>query len=306
MAAPPLTETLAPWLALVEPALQRAADAFVGPDDLVAAMRHALRGGGKRMRPCMTLAACAAAGGRPEDALAEGVALELVHTYSLVHDDLPAMDNDLVRRGLPTVHAQFGHAMGILAGDALLTSAFEQLGLGVVDAAHAHRRLRALVALTHASGSDGMVGGQVLDIAMRAPTRDGMRAMHAGKTGALFVAACRMGAIAAGATPTVEDALSRFGAAIGRAFQVGDDIEDLLELGQAGGDHEAEVNWAAAFGVLEAHDVVAAEVDAARHALTQLPGPTAALHALADWTLERARAAAAACSDRGLTGGPAA
>lgn len=297
MSSNPLGQAIAPLLQLVEPALQAAADAFEGPDTLVDAMRHSLQGGGKRIRPCIVLASAIAVGADPARALPEAVALELVHTYSLVHDDLPAMDNDLVRRGLPTVHAKYGHAMGILAGDALLTIAFQILADGILQggAPNPHR-IRSVQALAVAAGANGMVGGQVLDIAMREPTREALRHMHEGKTGALFVAATRMGAIAAGATPEMEDRLVQFGDAIGRAFQVGDDIEDLLDLGNSGGEHEDQVNWAARFGVQEAVDIVIAETERARQAIAQLPGDTSALRVMADWTAQRARDAAAALS----------
>lgn len=297
MSSNSLGQAIAPLLHIVEPALQAAATAFQGPDALVDAMRHSLKGGGKRIRPCMVLASAIAAGAEPSRALPEAIALELVHTYSLVHDDLPAMDNDLLRRGLPTVHAKYGHAMGILAGDALLTVAFQVLTDGILQGgAPAPSRIRSIQALAVAAGANGMVGGQVLDIAMREPTRDELRHMHEGKTGALFVAATRMGAIAAGASADIEDRLVQFGDAIGRAFQVGDDIEDLLELGKSGGEHEDQVNWAARFGVQEAVDIVITETERARQAIAPLPGDTAALRIMADWTAQRARDAAAALS----------
>jgi geranylgeranyl diphosphate synthase type II len=298
MSSHSLGQAVAPLLQLVEPALQQAADDFQGPDSLVDAMRHALKGGGKRIRPCMVLASTIAAGGDASQALPEAVALELVHTYSLVHDDLPAMDNDLIRRGLPTVHARYGHAMGILAGDALLTIAFQILADGILQGgATDPRRVRSIQALAVAAGANGMVGGQVLDIAMREPTREALRHMHEGKTGALFVAATRMGAIAAGASADIEDRLVQFGDAIGRAFQVGDDIEDLLELGKSGGEHEDHVNWAARFGVQEAVAIVIAETERACLAIAPLPGDTAALRIMAEWTAQRARDAASALRD---------
>lgn len=277
--------------ALFTPALDAWSNTLQGPPELVEAMRYAVASGGKRMRPMMVLAACEACGEEPQKALAEAVALELVHTYSLVHDDLPAMDDDELRRGKPTVHIAFGEDMAILAGDALLTSAFDWLSRGVSGPDQSMRRIRAIAALARASGEHGMVGGQVLDIRMSEPTLQKVAHMHRGKTGALFVAAVVMGACAAGAPLAVEERLRAFGDAFGQAFQVGDDIEDFASLGESGGDHEALVNWAALYGVEAAIAEVQAQAERAMVALGGLPGNTAWLRSLAQWTLDRAHAA---------------
>jgi geranylgeranyl pyrophosphate synthase len=277
-----------PLLALINPAFDGWSSTLQGPPDLVAAMRYALDSGGKRMRPAMVLAACEACGEEPQKALAEAVALELVHTYSLVHDDLPAMDDDAVRRGKPTVHIAFGEDIAILAGDGLLTAAFDWLSRGVSGPEHALRRLRAIAALSRAAGESGMVGGQVLDIRMADPTLEKVALMHRGKTGALFIAAVVMGACAAGAPVAIEERLRVFGDAFGRAFQVGDDIEDFASLGQSGGQHEALVNWAALYGVDAAVAEVETQAARALGALNGLPGNTEWLRSLAQWTIDRA------------------
>jgi len=280
---------LAPLISQVEPAMTAWGESLDGPPLLVDGMRYAMGSGGKRIRPCMVLAACEACGGDVSRALPEAVALELVHAYSLVHDDLPALDNDVLRRGKPTVHVQFGEDMAILVGDALLTTAFEVLSAGVMPGDMANRRIRSLAALATAAGSVGMVGGQVLDMRMEDPTADSVRRMHAGKTGALFVAAVRMGACAAGAPPAVEERLRQYGEAFGRAFQVGDDLEDWVTLGQAGGAHEEKVNWAALFGTAAALEVVEESAAAAQRWLVGLNGDTHWLNELAQWTVDRAR-----------------
>jgi geranylgeranyl pyrophosphate synthase len=289
-----LRDLVAPLLQVIEPALQGVVQSTPAPDALRDAMAWALEGGGKRIRPCLTLASCQAAGGDPRQALPQALALELIHTYSLVHDDLPELDNDDVRRGRPAVHARFGHDMGLLAGDGLLTLAFEVLARDAESPAMAARRIRSVQVLARCAGVSGMVGGQVLDIRRVTDTPDAMRAMHAGKTGALFVAAAHMGAIAAGASQSLEDRLRTFGEVIGRAFQVGDDLEDFAAMDARGGDHEALVNWAARWGVDSALAQVEEAVAQAHRALDHLPGDATLLRALADWNLTRARAAAQA------------
>ena len=285
-----LKQRLGALASAIDQRLNTVADTWDGPERLVEAMRYALFTGGKRIRPAMTLAACEAAGGEALAAVDEGIALELVHTYSLVHDDLPAMDDDTVRRGQPTVHVKFDEAIAILAGDALLTEAFTVLAARDVSA---ERRARACRVLADAAGQRGMVGGQIRDIEVPEPTEAALSRMHAEKTGALFVAACRLGAIAAGAAPDVEERLVTCGRAVGEAFQVSDDLLDLLELGDAGGEHEADVNLASIFGPHRALERVRADVATALKALDGMPGPADTLAMLARWIEERSIAAVA-------------
>jgi farnesyl diphosphate synthase len=201
-------------------------DPDTAPQRLHAAMRHATLGGGKRIRPLLVYATGTALGASENDLDAPAAAVELIHAYSLVHDDLPAMDDDALRRGRPTVHVAFDEATAILAGDALQTLAFEVLANAPGPAA---ARVEMLRTLAHASGAAGMVGGQALDLDAvgRKLELDGLRRMHAGKTGALIRAAVRLGALAARADAATLDRLDGFADALGLAFQIRDDILDV-------------------------------------------------------------------------------
>ena len=214
---------------LVEGALTRRFPAR-GPA-LRRAIRHSLLGGGKRLRPILALAAGEVAGASPRTVLPFACALELVHTYSLVHDDLPAMDDDDLRRGRPTSHRMFGEGIAILVGDALLTEAFGLMA-GVPRVPPA-RALAAVGELARAAGEAGMAGGQALDLAAagRDVTLAQIRAIHRGKTGALFTAAVRMGALVAGARPALLRRLTTYGEELGLAFQIADDITDAAQAG---------------------------------------------------------------------------
>ena len=210
----------------------RAKDA---PPRLLEAIEYSVMAGGKRLRPALVLECAAACGAVNDSAVAAAAAVELVHTFSLVHDDLPAMDDDDLRRGRPTNHKVFGEAMAILAGDAMVAMAFEVLATDAQP-----RVAPALVSeLARATGPLGMIGGQVLDMQGEntALSLDALRALHAAKTGALLTASCRMGAIAAAATETQLDAVTLYGRSLGLAFQIVDDILDVTstpaELGKA-------------------------------------------------------------------------
>ena len=235
---------------------------------LVEALRHSLLAGGKRLRPALALAASRALGGRPQDVMPFAAALEMVHTYSLIHDDLPAMDDDDLRRGRPTSHKVFGEAMAILAGDALQTMAFESV-LGGTDDADLARDLARLLAT--ASGPEGMVGGQVEDIGASgdAPDEARLRRIQARKTGALIRAACRGGARAAGAAEEVQAALDAYGAHLGVAFQMIDDVLDVTGTAEALGKtpgkdvDEGRMTWVALRGVAGARAGAEAEIEQA-------------------------------------------
>ena len=211
----------------VEPALDAAVAVPEGPlARLYESMRYSLLGGGKRLRPALCRAACEAVGGEAEAALAPAVALELIHTYSLIHDDLPCMDDDALRRGRPTNHIVYGEAAAVLAGDGLLTRAFRVLGEADLPA-DAIASLTAILA--RAAGADGMVGGQVLDLEAEGSEDVDLarlRYIHEHKTGALIAAACEMGGVAAGASAGEREALRGFGARVGLAFQIVDDVLD--------------------------------------------------------------------------------
>ena len=198
------------------------------PPELRRACLYALMSGGKRLRPAVTMAACKAAGGRPGDAIAAAVALEMIHTYSLIHDDLPCMDNDDMRRGKPTVHRAFSEALAVLAGDALLADAFSVVCHGLK--ARPGVSCAVTFEIASAAGSCGMVGGQTLDTAAGGHKRSRvwLERMFAMKTGALFLASARAGGLCAGAgrSPSAMKLLEGFAGSFGLAFQIADDILD--------------------------------------------------------------------------------
>jgi farnesyl diphosphate synthase len=222
----------APWMAAhlqaVEAALSRWVPAHA-PAGLGDAMRYAVLDGGKRLRPLLVMAACESTGGDAATALCAACAVELIHAYSLVHDDMPCMDNDILRRGKPTVHVKFGQAQALLAGDALQALAFELLTpLDSSVSPQVQARLCALLA--RAAGEAGMAGGQAIDLSSVGIQlgEDQLREMHRLKTGALLQASVAMGAACGTTTAAQAAALNDYGAAIGLAFQVVDDILDVV------------------------------------------------------------------------------
>ncbi len=206
------------------------------------AMGYSVLAGGKRVRPVLTLAVCEALGGRAESALPLGCALELVHTYSLIHDDLPCMDDDDLRRGRPTCHRVYGEAMAVLAGDALQPEAFRLIA--EAPDLRAEQRVGAVAALASACGPDGMVAGQVLDIEQLSGSEEALRRLCRLKTGALLRAAAELGAIAAGAPEAARRQAAAYAEHLGLAFQVRDDMLDVIadqtELGKPVGSDKAE------------------------------------------------------------------
>ncbi len=283
------------WRARVESTLAAALPAIDAPPRrLHAAMRHAALDGGKRMRPLLVYAT-GTAFGRDAAALDHAAAaVELVHAYSLVHDDLPAMDDDALRRGKPTVHVAFGEATAILAGDALQSLAFELLAQAPLPA-------DARVAMLHeravAAGARGMCGGQALDIDATGQQLaiDALRRLHAHKTGALLRAAVRLGAIGAGVDAPTRDALDRYADALGLAFQVRDDLLDVegdsATLGKTAGKDAAQAK--ATFPALLGLDASRARLrelaDAMNAALAPFGDRAAVLAALARQVVERDR-----------------
>lgn len=234
------------WRERADAALARALpDPSLPPQRLHAAMRHAVLLGGKRMRPLLVYASGAALGADADALDAPAVAVELIHAYSLVHDDLPAMDDDALRRGQPTVHVAFDEATAILAGDALQSLAFEMLANAPVSA---EIRVELLRTLATASGAAGMCGGQALDLAATGNgatvSINDLERLHALKTGALIRAAVRMGALCGGASAGELDSLDRYADALGLAFQVRDDILDIegdsATLGKTAGKDVAQ------------------------------------------------------------------
>lgn len=266
------------------------------PDRLAQAMRYSLLDGGKRLRPVLCLAfsdaVSQASNGGGEPANDAACALECIHTYSLVHDDLPAMDDDDLRRGRPTNHKVHGEAMAILAGDALLTDAFTLLASGPSEQQAVRGRLVAELAL--AAGAGGMVGGQVLDIAEDRPAElDYLNRLHRMKTGALIKAACRMGAIAAHADERALAAAEIFGDAVGLAFQIADDVLDVTasaeKMGKPTGADAAagRHTFPAVVGLERARQMAQDHVTRAIAAVESLEGKDGPLAALARYSVER-------------------
>jgi farnesyl diphosphate synthase len=264
------------------------------PAGLGEAMRYGVLDGGKRLRPLLVLAACQEVGGSREAALRAAVSVELIHAYSLIHDDMPCMDNDVLRRGKPTVHVRYGEAQAMLAGDAMQALAFEVLTpeAGVDPALQA--RLCALLA--RSAGHAGIAGGQAIDLASIGMPLDerALRDMHRRKTGALLQASVLMGAACGRCEPRAWDALSDYGAALGLAFQVVDDILDVTQeshtLGKTAGKdlHANKPTYVSVLGLEAARRQAADLRDRAQDALRRsgLAG-TATLSQLADMVVER-------------------
>ncbi len=228
-----LTDYLASRADLVNQALQRmlpVADSF--PPALHASMLYSINAGGKRLRPILTLAAAEAVGGSPELVMPAACALECIHTYSLIHDDLPAMDNDELRRGKPTNHKVYGEAIAILAGDGLLTHAFALLAQQSLGRIPADRIVQAVGELALAAGTQGMVAGQAADVLAERGELSGessqlLHFIHANKTGALLSASVRIGAILSGASIDQLKSLTKYATLLGLAFQITDDLLDV-------------------------------------------------------------------------------
>jgi len=263
------------------------------PETIHRAMRYSLFAGGKRIRPILCLEAARAVADPPDGAVAAACALELIHTYSLIHDDLPALDNDDYRRGKPTNHKVFGEAMAILAGDALLTLAFQVLAELQISA---DRKSRMCAELATAAGTvGGMIGGQVADLEGEGKPPDAvlLETIHRAKTGALLRASLRLGALYNGATETQYEALSCYGERIGLAFQIVDDILDVEEsseaLGKTAGKDAAQhkITFPAVYGLEASRRMAETECARAHQALEPIGPRAAGLHELADLIVHR-------------------
>ncbi|HTM25830.1 MAG TPA: farnesyl diphosphate synthase [Vicinamibacterales bacterium] len=297
------------WLDARRREIDAALDVFLPrspdcPARVDEAMRYSVFAGGKRLRPTLALAAAEAIAlvnrGDAERAralaLPAACALELIHTYSLVHDDLPAMDDDVLRRGRPTSHVVFGEGMAILAGDGLLTEAFALMAREPSDTGAGARKVRAIRMVAEAAGACGMVGGQAIDLEAAGSgagfDADGLRAMHARKTGALIRASAAAGAIMAGATDAQLDAIQRFATELGLAFQIIDDILDVEgashHLGKTAGKDAAagKPTYPALFGIDSSRRMAEECVVRALDALqpVRLDGQ---LPAIARWVISR-------------------
>ena len=265
----------------------------VRPAELHAAMRYAILSGGKRLRPILCLAAAEAANGTAQTALPAALALELLHGYTLIHDDLPCMDDDDLRRGRPTVHVQYGESCAVLAGDALQALAFQWVAETSAGAPHDPKAI--VGELAQAAGSLGVVGGQALDLAAEnsAATADDLHAIHQLKTAALFRAAARIGGISAGAGPDVLNALTEYGQSVGLAFQMADDILNATgtedQIGKpAGSDAErGKTTAVSVLGLADARTRGNRFIERAQAALSVMPGPTEPLAEIARFIVER-------------------
>ena len=294
------------WRALVDATLDRyLPPATTHPPVIHEAMRYAVMGGGKRIRPIVAIAAAEAVRGRAltsdDPLLLHLCALELIHTYSLVHDDLPSLDNDDLRRGRKTTHVVYGEAMGVLAGDALLTEAFSWLARPAAGV-EAARQLRAIAEVATAVDSTGMIGGQVADIvAERSQERsdDGdallgeLRFIHRNKTGKLFTASVVLGGLLGGASEEQLTALRRYGDALGLAFQIVDDLLDIEEssatLGKTAGKDVAQgkLTWPALLGAESARAEVQRLLREAVSVADMIGGPVNYLEPIARFICER-------------------
>ncbi|HKX18491.1 MAG TPA: farnesyl diphosphate synthase [bacterium] len=284
---------------LVESALDRYLPSETAPPaEVHRAMRYSVFAGGKRLRPILVVAGADVAGAPPETVLLSACAVELIHTYSLIHDDLPAMDDSAIRRGRPTCHVVFGEAMAVLAGDALHAHAFELLARNAeVPGCSPARVVRAIRELTLGIGSEGMVGGQVLDLLAvhAAPGEAEVRQIHRLKTGALIRACLAIGGVLAGANDADLVALDRYGEHMGVAFQIVDDILDVVgesgKLGKGTGTDasHAKVTFPAVFGLERSRRLAADATHEAVRALAPLGARGARLEELAIYLLERDR-----------------
>jgi geranylgeranyl diphosphate synthase type II len=294
------------YLALRRRAVDRALERFLPPSStypsaIHEAMRYSVFAGGKRLRPILVIVGAEAVGGEMLSVIPTACAFELIHTYSLIHDDLPAMDDDDYRRGLPTNHRVFGEAIAILAGDALITLAFRLVALNFAEREEGGSvgdpgRLRdVLLEITDAAGSLGMIGGQVVDIQSEGKTVDAGTLMyiHRHKTAALIRAALRSGAILAGADSSALRAISEAGEGLGLAFQIVDDILDvegsLEALGKTAGSDQRKkkVTFPEQFGLEVSKQKARALIEDARRSLAPLGPRAEPIRALAGFILER-------------------
>ncbi len=292
-----LKEFFAEQQSRIEAALDRFTPAeSAHPTTIHRAMRHSLFAGGKRIRPILCIAAAEAVGSDSPAVMNAACSLEMIHTYSLIHDDLPALDNDDFRRGKPTCHKVYGEAMAILAGDALFTLAIQTLTRIDSDPARVVALIREL---SFASGTvDGMIGGQVTDIEgeRQPPTAELLDSIHRAKTGALLRASVRMGGIAAGGTDAQVEALSNYGEHVGLAFQIVDDILDVEEsteaLGKTAGKDAAQgkITFPAVYGLDRSREMAQDECRLSHEALASFgpaDGAARRLHEIADLIVQR-------------------
>lgn len=264
-------------------------------DMLVDAMAYSLLSGGKRLRPILVLAGCEAVGGEIKEALVSACCIECIHAYSLIHDDLPGMDNDELRRGKPTNHIVFGEGMAILAGDGLQAQAFDVISTYWLEKKQYDIGLKVLNELAKGAGNQGMVVGQAQDLESegKAISKESMEFIHANKTGALIIAAVRMGGIIGGANESAMKALSKYGQHLGLAFQITDDILDVIGdtavIGKPVGSDEKNMKatYPALYGLETSRKMAQEQCKLAEEALETLNGDVDVLRYLANYILKR-------------------
>lgn len=301
------SQDLATYLATRGRLVDDALDRFLPPETshpaiIHSAMRYSVFAGGKRLRPMLVIASAEACGNPARDVLPVACAVEVINTYSLIHDDLPAMDNSDTRRGRPTCHIAFGEAIAVLAGDALHALAFELIAR-VEQSFGAERTLRVSREIAACIGTEGMVGGQVLDLlgegrtfpggarAKEQPLPDVVREVHLRKTAALIRASVRAGGILTGTAPADLDALTAYGERLGLAYQIMDDILDVVgeeaKLGKRTGSDTEKATYPKAFGLDRSREIAAELTREAQDALRPLGSRGEILHALAGYLLTR-------------------
>jgi len=290
---------------LVDQTLSKLMDTTLSnPEIIHEAMRYSVFAGGKRLRPVLVLAGAEICGKKPQIALPTAAAIELIHTYSLVHDDLPAMDDDDLRRGRPTSHKVYGEAIAILAGDALLTKAFELIARNAKIRGVSVKSIPEVVALiAHGAGTFGMIGGQVMDIQMdggkwRKTSKEKvhldqiLKTIHKLKTAALIRTSLQAGALLAGATPVQLSKLGEYGEKIGLAFQIADDVLDVVadkkKLGKSGSDAKnKKLTFVTLYGLDESRRKATQLVEEAKSALDSFGRKAQVLKQLANYIVER-------------------
>ena len=264
-------------------------------ETIFKAMNYSLSAGGKRLRPILTLEATKIVGGDEENAIPFSVAIEMIHTYSLIHDDLPALDNDDLRRGKPTNHKVFGDAMATLAGDALLNYAFEIMLKESIDTENPNLKLKAIYEIARGAGIYGMIGGQVVDVESenKSIEKEKLDFIHMNKTAAMIVGCMRAGATVGGATEEELENITKYAKNIGLAFQIVDDILDIVGdekvLGKPiGSDIENHKStYPALIGLDESRKVAKNLIEEAKESISKLSGDSEFLKDLADYIISR-------------------
>ncbi|EQI10637.1 polyprenyl synthetase family protein [Clostridioides difficile] len=262
---------------------------------VIEAMNYSLSAGGKRLRPILTLEACKIVGGNEDEAIPFAIAIEMIHTYSLIHDDLPALDNDDLRRGRPTNHKVYGEAMGILAGDALLNYAFEVMLAGSINKENPEKYLKAINEIAKGAGIYGMIGGQVVDVESenKQIEKEKLDYIHMNKTAAMMVGCMRAGATIGGANSEQKEEITKYAKNIGLSFQIVDDILDIVgdeaKLGKkVGSDIENHKStYPSLLGLDKSKEIAHNLIDEAKKSIEKLSDDVDFLKGLAEYIIDR-------------------